>query len=160
LTGNDFDRVFGGATAARPGFTERLGRAGIPGADGSLPAESATDPRQYRAYGFLPTGNVGETCEVARWVDGTDIPEGIEFQYRFLLSVAYHGETELRLHLPEAIVVIGGRQLRELRKKLARRQVTFIQQWSERVWPGGPTSGEAVVESILILRPNSETERK
>jgi hypothetical protein len=58
--------------------------------------------------------------------------------------------------LPDCIVVIDGKHLRDLRKKLARRQCTFIQQYSARVWPNAKPQGEAIVEKIEVLRPNSE----
>jgi len=151
LTANDFDKVFG---ATKPSFAERLGRAEPPPVNGEAKEASAgTGP--YKPYGFLPTGNVGETCEVARWVEGTEISEGLEFQYRFLMQVGFVGEEQLKLYLPEVIVVIEGRNLRELRKKLARRQVTFIQQYSAKVWPEVPPNGETVIEKIDVVRPMS-----
>ncbi|MBI1262758.1 MAG: hypothetical protein GC184_13650 [Rhizobiales bacterium] len=149
MTASDFDRTTG---APKPSFAERLGRAEPPPANGEAPEASAgTGP--YRAFGFLPTGNVGETCEVTRWIEGTEIPEGIEFQYRFLMQVGYVGDEQLRLFLPDCIVVIEGRNLRELRKKLARRRATFVQQYSRKVWPEVPPNGETVVEKIEVVRP-------
>lgn len=153
---DDFDAIFSGRQGTKPTFVERTGRVVKP----EIAPEPATAgsgevalPNTYKAFGFLPTA-VGESCDVQRWVDGTEIPEGIELQYRFLLQIAYTGEEELKLYLPECIVLITGQNLRDLRKKLARRQVTFIQQYSPKVWPKGAPKGEAVVEAIEILRPD------
>lgn len=156
---DDFDEVFGRREAARPSFGERVARGEAFGGqtrhvEPAIAAElpSASSMGEYKPYGFLPTANIGETCDVQRWMDGTEIAEGIEFQYRFLMQVGYLGEEQIRLFLPDCIVVIEGSQLRDLRKKLARRQVTFIQQFNARVWIGkGPSDG-ARIDRIEIIR--------
>lgn len=148
MSTDDFNEVFGGGPHERPSFLQRTGRADI------LPPEPpnalvGTGP--YRPYGFMPAGT-NEGCDVQRWVDGTETPEGIEFQYRFLMQIGYVGEEQIKLFLPDCIVVIEGQHLRELRKKLARRQVTFIQQYTPQVWPA-PPRGEPIVTSIAVVRP-------
>jgi hypothetical protein len=151
MSDDDFNRIFGSAPPAQTTFAERVGRA-----DPVTPHSESNGGAKlgvYKPYGFLPTGNVGETCDVQRWLDGTEIPEGIEFAYRFLMQLAYVGEEEIRLFLPDSIVVIQGKHLRDLRKKLARRQVTFVQQWSPRVWPKSPPAGEPIIEQIQVVRP-------
>jgi hypothetical protein len=154
LSANDFEQT-ATAVAKQISFTERLGRS-----DTKQEVAEAKEPAAgigpYKPYGFLPTGNVGETCEVSRWIEGTDIPEGIEFQYRFLMQVGYVGEDQLKLYLPECIVVVDGSNLRDLRKKIARRQCTFIQQYSSRVWAPAPSKDETLIEKITIMKP-SET---
>jgi hypothetical protein len=150
MSGDEFDKVFG---ARPPSFAERVGKAEPQPAPGE-PKGETVGSGPYKPYGFLPTGNVGETCEVARWIEGTEIPEGIEFQYRFLMEVGFVGEEQLRLKLPDCIVVIDGMYLRDLRKKLARRQVTFIQQYSAKVWPTPPPKGEPVIDKIEVVRPD------
>jgi hypothetical protein len=165
LTGDDeFERIFGGKPPALPqqsGFAERLMAEAqnkgylrpSPGqASAAGPAESTAGTGLYKPYGYLPAGNVGDTCDVRRWMPSTDIAEGIEFQYRFLMQVGYIGAEQLRLFLPDLIVVIEGAQLTDLRRRLARRQVTFIQQYSARQWPTPPT-GEPLVDKIEIVRP-------
>ncbi len=153
MSDNSFEQAFGG-TAFRRTFVDRLGRQ-------EAPAEAAAEPRadmpggqEYRAYGFLPSGNIGETCDVQRWMDGTDTAEGIEFQYRFLMQVGYVADKEIKLYLPDCVILIEGRNLHEVRKKLARRQVTFVQQFSCRVWRERPESHSSLVESIKIVRPD------
>ncbi|MDO8381015.1 hypothetical protein [Phenylobacterium sp.] len=147
---DDFDKVFGARPTPRPSFTDRLAREqGLP--DG-MPKEGVAGSGPYKPYGFLPTGNVGEHCEVRSWVAGTETAEGISFPYRFLMHTRFVGEEQLRLFLPDCIVVIDGKGLRELREKLGRQIVTFIQQWNPRVWPAPPV-GEPIVERIEILRP-------
>jgi len=140
--------------STRATFAERLGRADSKQTNGEA-KETTAGTGQYKPYGYLPTNTVGDTCDVQRWLDGTEIPEGIEFQYRFLYQIAYSGEEEIRLFLPDCIVVIEGRHLRELRKKLSRRQVTFVQQYSMRIWSDRPCDGDAIIEKIQIVRPNS-----
>ncbi len=149
MTANDFDQVFGGATAARPKFADRLNRAG------TASTEAVPVPGVYRAYGSLPTNSIGESCEVSRWIDGTEISEGVDFQYRFLTRIGFVGEAEIRLFLPDCIVLIEGKNLLELRRKLSRRQVTFIQQYSGRVWPKPPAPGEPIIDQITIIRPSA-----
>lgn len=155
---DDFDRVFGSRTPNTPGFAQRLGRHApdvhVAPATGH-PKESLAGVGPYKPYGFMPTANIGETCDVQRWLDGTEIAEGIEFQYRFLMQIGYVGEEQIKLFLPDCIVVIEGHHLRELRKKLARRQVTFIQQFNSRVWPGQPPANEPLVERIEVVRPEA-----
>jgi hypothetical protein len=145
MSDSNFDRAFGGASGTRT-FADRVGR----GADSASDSPGASE---YRAYGHLATGDICETCDVQRWLDGTDTPEGIEFQYRFLMQIGYMGEEEIKLYLPDCIIVIEGKSLRDLRKKLARRQVTLIQQFSSFAWASAPRPGIALINAIQILRP-------
>ncbi len=156
MTG-DYDDIFGPG-AIRTKFVERVARPEA--ADEPGPQEASVGSGPYKPYGFLPTGNVGECCDVQRWPPNSEVPEGIEFQYRFLMQIGYVGEEELRLFLPDCIVVIEGRHLRDLRKKLARRQVTFIQQYSARVWPDAPPASEPVIERVEVMRPEALATRR
>lgn len=152
MTGDDFNDVFG-KKPKPPSFAERVGKPDAPAAGGdSNEAKAGSGP--YKPYGFLPSGNIGETCDVQRWLEKTDIAEGIEFQYRFLMQIGYVGEEQIKLFLPDCIVVIDGMYLKDLRKKLARRQVTFIQEYSPKVWPTPPPKGEPVIEHIDVVRPD------
>ena len=151
MTANDYDKVFG-TTKAAISHLERLGRADAPG-KGAPPIVETVGSGHYKPYGFLPTSSIGQTCDVQRWVEGTDIPEGLEFPYRLMLQVAYTGEHHLRIHLPDCIIVVEGKHLTDLRKKLNRHQVTFIQQYNSRVWNALPENGETIVERIEIVRP-------
>jgi len=148
LSTDDFREVFGDRSGERPSFAQRVGRPD-PGAPQQ--SEGVAGSGAYKPYGFMPA-SVGECCDVQRWLDGTQIAEGIEFQYRFLIQVGYVGEEQIKLFLPDCIVVIEGKGLRELRKKLARRQATFIQQYSALVWPA-PPPGEPIITSIAVVRP-------
>jgi hypothetical protein len=152
LSASDFDNT-ATAVAKQMSFAKRLGRTEPP-TNGEA-QETSAGSGAYKPYGFLPTGNIGETCEVSRWIEGTEISEGIEFQYRFLMQVGYVGEEQLKLFLPDCIVVIEGKHLRDLRKKIARRQVTFIQQYSPRVWPNAKPQGEPIIEKIEVIRPQA-----
>lgn len=153
MTANDFDSAFGTSPAgSRTSFTERVGRADAPPPADSKEAASGTGI--YKAYGYLPTNTVGETCDVQRWLNETDVAEGIEFQYRFLMQIGYVGDEQIRLFLPDCIVVIDGKNLRELRKKLARRQVTFVQQYTAKIWGAAPSPSETIIHKIQVVRPN------
>jgi hypothetical protein len=107
---------------------------------------------EYRPFGTLPGASGPRACEVRRWIDGTEIPEGIVFHYRLLLRIDFTGEEELRLVLPDTLVSLHGARLDVLRQALMREQVTFIQQYSPRVWPGGKKQGEPVITTIDIVR--------
>lgn len=147
MTGSDFDQAFG--NAQRPtNFAQRLGKAEPLGENQTTVGTGA-----YKPYGFKPNG-MTEICEVVRWMDGTEIAEGVDFQYRFLLRVGFVGEEQLKLFLPDCIVVIDGKHLGDLRKKLGRRQCTFIQQFSARVWPKLRPQGETIIEKIQLVLPN------
>ena len=148
---DDLDGIFS-RQPQRPSFTERLGQS-LSKASAELPEESAGSGL-YKPYGFFPSGGVGESCDVRRWVDGTDTPQGIEFSYRLLLQIAYTGEEELKLALPDCIVVIHGKQLNDLRKRLARRTVTYMQQYHPGIWPL-PAADEAIIERIEVVRPDA-----
>jgi hypothetical protein len=148
LSTDEFDAIFAGKQPAKPSFTARLRRVD-PGA--AEPSEDAAGSGLYKPYGAMPAGTC-EGCDVQRWVDHTQIAEGIEFQYRFLMQVGYVGEEQIKLFLPDCIVVIEGKHLRDLRKRMARRQVSFIQQYSALVWPE-PPPGEPIIESIAVVRP-------
>ncbi len=147
MTTNDFDQAFG-ATPRSGSFAQRVGKA-----EPLREGETSVGSGAYKPYGFLPTAAVNESCEVVRWIEGTEEFEGIEFPYRLLMEVAFSGDEQLRLHLPTCIITIDGKHLRDLRKKLARRQVTFIQQFSSRVWPNAKPQGEPVIEKIQVIRP-------
>jgi hypothetical protein len=146
LSAKDFDEAFGGKPSARITVGEQAPPS----------KEAKAGSGIYKPYGYLPAGNIGETCEVQRWLDATEVAEGTEFQYRFLMRVGFVGEEHLRLYLTDCMIVIEGQQLRELRKLLARRQVTFIQQYSRRVWPQEPPKGEPMVTRVEIMRPDQE----
>ncbi len=87
---------------------------------------------------------------------GTEVPQGVVFQYRFLMQVGYVGEEMLKLSFPDSIVVIEGRRLGELRQKLSRRMASFIQQYHVKLWPDHPTN-QACVERIEIVRPKDDS---
>ncbi len=165
MSDDDFDRMFGSVPTPRPtqgGFADRLmGEAQSKGYLRSPtnqtpdePNEAAVGDGPYKPYGYMPAANLGETCDVRRWIDGTEAAEGIEFQYRFLMQIGYVGDEQIKLFLPDCIVVIEGHKLRDLRKKLARRQVTFIQQFSALVWPR-PDAGEPIIDAIAVMRPEA-----
>ncbi len=153
MSASDFENT-ANAVAKQISFTERLGRS-EPKEHSAETKDQAAGNGAYKPYGFLPTG-IGETCEVSRWIEGTDIQEGLDFPYRLLMQVGFTGEEQLKLFLPDCIVVIDGEHLRDLRKKIARRQCTFIQQYSAKVWPDAPAKGEPIIENISMVRPEAE----
>ncbi len=157
MTGRDFDKTV--AAVATQTFTERLGR-GQPLPPQTTPSVATPAPSgAYRAYGAMAAEGIAETCDIQGWMENTTLATGIEVQYRFLMSIGYVGEEQLKLFLPECIVVTDGMYLRELRKKLVRRQVTFICQFSPKVWKTAPPKGEPVIERISIVRPEPDARR-
>ncbi len=138
-----FDEMFAGR-GPKP-FTDRVGRAD------DFATNRPTDG-SYRPYGFLPASGISQVCEVSYWMDHADVAEGIAFQYRFLMSVRYTGHDELRLMLPDCVVVIEGHKLNDLRERLGRQQVTFIQEYSPRIWPTPPANDAPVVLKVRVVK--------
>lgn len=133
-----------------PTWTQRIEpRASEPPPEAGLHPRSG-DEGQYRAFGFTPTEDL-ETCDVAWWL-GHDTPQGQEVQYRFLVRIGYVGDEQINLMLTDAIISIEGKRLQELRKRLSRRRVTFIQAFNPKVW-ARPAEGEPIIERIGILYP-------
>lgn len=152
MSGSEFEKTAN--AVASQSFASRLGRSEAPTA--SEPKQETAGSGPYKPFGFLPTNGVGETCDIQGWMENSDTPQGVELQYRFLLQIEYVGEEQIKLYLPDCIVVIDGMYLRDLRKKLARRQVTFIQQYSPRVWPQAPGKCETFIEKISVMRPSQQ----
>lgn len=141
---SDFDDVFQPAT----GWAERVAEPPRAiEADGSAPAPA---DGSYRAFGFAPKDDM-ETCDIAWWLPG-NIIQGQEIQYRFLIRIAYVGDDHLTLMLSDCIIDIEGKNLRDLRKRLARRRVTYIQAYNPFAWPKPPTN-EPIIEKIQVLYP-------
>jgi hypothetical protein len=129
-------------------WTGRTGKASPPTDD----TAEAADGR-YRAFGSTPTDEL-DACNVSWWLTA-DVPQGQEFQYRFLMRVGYIGDTTLHLFLSDCIIHVEGRNLGELRKKLARQKVTFIQAFNPNLW-AMPIAGEPWVDKIVLLYSGDE----
>lgn len=130
------------------GWTQRVGEP--PAAPAPDEPARSTEDGQYRPFGITPTDDL-ETCDIAWWL-GHDTPQGQEVQYRFMIRTAYVGDEQINLMLTDAIISIEGRHLRELRKRLSRRKVTFIQAFNPRLWPQ-PGPDQPLIERISILYP-------
>jgi hypothetical protein len=160
MSDNDFDSVFGRRPAGRPGFSERVtqgqafgGRHDPIAAMAMEAASTAPTPGVYKPFGFIPAGTINQSCEVRSWMDATQIADGVVFFYRLLMQIGFTADSELRLMLPDTIIVLTGRHLEPLRQSLMRQQATYIQEYSRRVWPAAVPESETVVERIEILRP-------
>lgn len=112
--------------------------------------EQAVGSGPYKAYGYTPADDL-ETCDVSWWLKG-EIPQGQEIQYRFLVRVGYLGDDQLHLMLTDCILHLEGRNLTDLRKRLARRRVTFIRAFNPALWPA-PQAGEPLIERITLHYP-------
>lgn len=159
MSDEDFDSVFGCRTEGRPNFSDRVARGDAFGGRidprPAMAAEAAStvpEPGVYKAFGFMPAGNLNQACEVRRWLDGTDVPEGTVFFYRLLMQIGFSGDDELRLMLPNMIIVLTGKGLDPVRRALVRQQATFIQQFSRIVWPDGAEGGEPIIDRIELVR--------
>ncbi len=162
MSDEDFDSVFG-RRPERPNFSERVARGEAFGGrvdpHPAMAVEAAsTDPvpGEYRAFGISQAGNLNSACEVRRWIDGTEVPEGRVFFYRLLMQIGFSATDELRLMLPDTVIILGGSNLDPLRQALMRGQATFIQQWSKQVWRAAPATGEPIIRSIEFLRPGDQ----
>lgn len=142
MTGS-YDEMF---QPRQPNWTQRVDPRPAP----PEPAARTTEDGRYRAFGHTPSEDL-ETCDIAWWL-GHDTPQGQEVQYRFLVRTAYVGDEQINLFLTDAIISIEGRNLRELRKRLSRRRVTFIQAFHPGLWPR-PPEGDPIIERIRILYP-------
>lgn len=157
MTGDPFESMFG-RPGAKTRFQERVARGepfgGRNDPAAGMAAEAASlapEPGVYRAFGQMPNGNINHACEVRRWLDGTEVPEGRVFFHRLLLGISFSGDDELRLMLPDTVIVLTGQHLDPLRQALTRGQAAFIQQWSGKVWRASPAVGETVVKSVEFL---------
>lgn len=132
------------------GWAQRVGGDGRPADPPPSEMARSTEDGRYRAYGVTPTDEL-EGCDIGWWL-GHDTPQGQEVQYRFVVRIGYVGDEQITLFLTDAMIVIEGRHLRDLRKRLSRRRVTFIQAFHPGFWPK-PSEGEPVVEKVRILYP-------
>lgn len=121
----------------------------------SAPAEPlrSTEDGEYRAYGVTPTDDL-DTCDIAWWL-GNDTPQGQEVRYHYIVRIGWVGDEQINLMLTDAIITIEGQWLRDLRKRLSRRKVTFIQAYHSKHWPK-PALGQPLVERIGILYPGEK----
>lgn len=110
--------------------------------------EDAHDGR-YRAFGVIPTDDL-DACSVSWWLTA-EVAQGQDFQYRYLLRVGYIGDTTLHLFLTDCVIHIEGRNLTELRKKLSRQKVSFIQAFNPGIW-AKPECSEPYIDTIAILQ--------
>ena len=142
----DFDDMFRRPGNGSAAWTQRLGETRPNAPEGEQTAGSGA----YKPYGYTPADDL-ETCEIAWWLpDGT--VQGQEVQYRFLIRLQYVGEEQLHLFLTDCIITLEGRHLRDLRKRLSRRRVTFIQAHHPSIWPL-PPEGEPLIMKVAVLYP-------
>lgn len=158
---DEFRRAFGVEPPARPSHAERVDPARSDAEREPLSREKkevlvgATD---YHPYGYMPGG--AQDCDVQAWNPlRADMPEGVVFDYRLLLRIGYgaldlSNETMfLRLFLPECIINIEGRYLHDLKARLRRREVSFMQEFSPMVYQMPASrlpAGEPVITKIII----------
>ncbi len=164
MSDEDFDSVFG-RRPERPNFSDRVSRGeAFGGRIDPRPAMAVEDasttpvPGIYKAFGFMPAGNINHAFAVRRWIDGTDVPEERVFFYRLVMEVGQSATDKLWLMLPHTMVVLGGANLDALRLALMRSQVTFMQQWSKQVWRAAPAAGEPIIRSVEFLRPGDRAD--
>src|ERR1700743_1208528 len=80
LSGDDYAEVFGPRSES---FAERLGKPVPPEAK-----EATAGSSVYKPYGFMPNG-ISESCDIQRWIEGTEKPTGVEVLYKFLMKIGY-----------------------------------------------------------------------
>lgn len=162
---DEFDRLFGKSPTSH---AERVRpdeqRKGHEAPDKKEVLVGSTD---YHPYGYRPGG--APDCDIQSWHKlRRDLPEGMSIDYRLLLRIGYGGMEVsgdamfLRLFLPDCIVQIEGLHLHELRQKLRRREVSFIQEFSEMVFGMNASqlpAGEPVITKVWIGDPSDFAKR-
>lgn len=161
---DEFERLF--RPTATHGERVRPG-ASAKGHDAPDEKEVLVGSTDYHPYGYRPGG--APDCDIQAWHKlRRDIPEGMSFDYRMLLRIGYGGldvggdAMFLRLFLPDCIIQIEGQHLHELRQKLRRREISFIQEFSELVFGMKASqlpAGEPVISSVWIGDPNDFAKR-
>jgi hypothetical protein len=160
MSDSDFDQVFGRRPEPKQSFVQRVGGgqpvSAHPDPIAAMTVEAATnnlaEMAAYKAFGFIPSGTINQSCEVRSWVDGTQVPDGVVFFYRLLMEIAFTGTDELRLKLPDSIIVLTGRNLEPLRLALTRQLATYVQQHSKRIWSAPVRADETLIERIEVIR--------
>ncbi|WP_226584361.1 hypothetical protein [Acuticoccus sediminis] len=158
---DEFRRNFGVEPPARPSHAERVD----PDRAGAVREPVVRDNKEvlagstdYHPYGYMPGG--AQDCDVQGWNPlRVDMPEGVVFDYRLLLRIGYgaldlaNEAMFLRLFLPECIINIEGRYLHDLKARLRRREVSFIQEFSPLVFRMPESRlprGEPVITKIVF----------
>ncbi|HEY4942296.1 MAG TPA: hypothetical protein VII56_12785 [Rhizomicrobium sp.] len=139
---NEFDDIFQRSSA----WTQRVNDVRPNAPDG----EQIVGSGPYKPYGYTPADDL-DTCDITWWLVG-DVPQGQQIAYRFLIRASYIGDDQLHLILSDCILAIEGKHLHDLRKRVMRGRVTFIQAFNPRVWPK-PPDGEPIVTKIRLLYP-------
>lgn len=142
---SDFDEMFGRPNGS---WAQRMGEGRPAASPAAEPAE--TPDGSYKPWGFTPSDDQ-DSCDVRWWLTA-EIPQGLEFDYRFMQRIGWIGDDQLHIALSDCLIAIEGRGLLELRKKLARRRVTFIQAFNPLVWPE-PQPGLPLVGKVTVLDP-------
>ena len=154
-----FERDTSTRPSARPSHAERVApnTAARSHAD---PVEETVGSTDYKAFGALAGGS--PDCDVRTWKAlRMDLPEGVMFDYRLLSMVHYSAldldgvEMEIDLIFPDCIIRLIGRHLDEMRLKIRRRQVSFIQEYSPMVYKTPVEKlprGEPVITRVHIMQ--------
>ena len=155
----EFDSYFGKRGAAQPNsHVDRVSQARREQPSGEPAQEVVLGTTDYHPYGYMPTG--APDCDVQMWNKlRADLPEGAMFDYRYVTMIRYAVvDPEARsmiieLLMPDSIVEIHGVHLDDLRVRLRRRQVSFIQEYSPMVYkiPADRLpAGEPVITAIFV----------
>ncbi len=146
---DDLDEMFRDPTLRRS-FTEKVG--GPPAKAEALPA-LPRDMKEYEPWGQMAGGRTDEGCTVYGWFDGTTVPIATDFPWRLYMGCDLYDDTELRILLPHRVIVIHGQKLDDLRQRLRRYGVSFIQQYHSGIWHGLQCE-HAQVTAVEILGTN------
>ena len=152
---DEIDEMFPDPTL-RKSFTERVGGPPVRTDGEALPA-LPRGMKEYEPWGYQAGGRADEGCTVYSWVDGTTISTGTHFPWRLYLGCDFHDDTELRILLPHRIIVVEGQKLDDLRHRLGRQAVAFIQQCNPGIWNLTPETTR--VDRIQICQANDIVRR-
>jgi len=144
---SEFDNLF--QRPQQPSWAQRLGDASP--SPSPEPPLADTPDGSYKAWGFTPSDDQ-DGCDVRWWLTA-EVPQGLEFDYRFMQRIGWIGDEQLHVFLSDCLIAIEGRGLLELRKKLARKRVTFIQTYHPLIWPKPPDS-LPMISKVTVLDPS------
>lgn len=136
-------------------YVRRRGHRPAPAAGaGAEPAPEKQDeePRGYQAYG-LTVSRQAAMLDL-RWWTARNHAQGEIISYSYLVKMLYTGDDYLSLVTSSSVIAIEGKNLGELRRRIAAREVEFVQMFNPNVWDA-PEEGAPIVTSIQTYDPRA-----
>lgn len=139
-------------------FEDYVRRRGHGPGTGTGPgAEPAPETRSEEAEGYLAYGVTrGQQAAMLdlRWWTARSHAQGEMINYAYLVKMLYTGDDYLSLVTSSSVIAIQGKNLGELRRRIATREVEFVQMFNPNVWDA-PDEGAPIVTSIQTYDPRA-----